>query len=82
MVYDEYKFVSKQEVYELGCENLINTKMLKEYMHGYLMHLRLYNKLKAKVDAVDYQSKVQTQVEKDLNKSLPTRVEKVVAEQS
>ena len=29
MVYDDYKFVSKQEVYELGCENLINTKMLK-----------------------------------------------------
>lgn len=48
--------------------------MLKEYMHGYLMHLRLYNKLKTKVDAVDYQSKVQAQVEKDLNKSLPTRV--------
>ncbi len=68
VVYDEYKFVSKQEVYELGCENLINTKMLKEYMHGYLMHLRLYNKLKAKVDAVDYQSKLQAQVDKDLNK--------------
>ncbi len=52
--------------------------MLKEYMHGYLMHLRLYNKLKSKVDAVDYQSKVQAQVEKDLTKALPTRVEKVV----
>lgn len=78
MVYDEYKFVSKQEVYELGCENLINTKMLKEYMHGYLMHLRLYNKLRAKVDAVDYQSKIQVQVDKDLNKTLPIRVEKVI----
>lgn len=42
------------------------------------MHLRLYNKLKSKVDAVDYQSKVQAQVEKDLTKALPTRVEKVV----
>ena len=48
-------------------------------MHGYLMHLRLYNKLKAKVDAVEYQNKVQAQVEKDLSKSMPTRVEKVVA---
>lgn len=38
------------------------------------MHLRLYNKLKSKVDAVDYQSKVQIQVDKDLNKTLPTRV--------
>jgi hypothetical protein len=48
--------------------------MLKEYMHGYLMHLRLYNKLKAKVDAVDYQSKLQAQLDKDLSKTLPTRV--------
>lgn len=48
-------------------------------MHGYLMHLRLYNKLKAKVDAVEYQNKVQAQVEKDLTKSMPARVEKVVA---
>lgn len=29
MVYDEYKFVTKQEVFELGCTNLIGTKMLK-----------------------------------------------------
>ena len=43
-------------------------------MHGYLMHLRLYNKLKAKVDAVDYQSKLQAQLDKDLSKTLPTRV--------
>jgi hypothetical protein len=48
--------------------------MLKEYMHGYLMHLRLYNKLKAKVDAVDYQSKLQAQLDKDLSKTLPTKV--------
>lgn len=41
------------------------------------MHLRLYNKLKAKADAVDYQAKLQAQVDKELNKSLPTRVEKV-----
>lgn len=46
-------------------------------MHGYLMHLRLYNKLRAKVDAVDYQAKIQAQVDKDLNKTLPARVEKV-----
>ena len=46
-------------------------------MHGYLMHLRLYNKLKSKVDAVDYHAKLQAQVDKDLTKLLPTRVEKI-----
>jgi hypothetical protein len=31
--------------------------MLKEYLHGYLMHLRLYNKLKDKLEAADIQEK-------------------------
>jgi hypothetical protein len=35
-------------------------------MHGYLMHLRLYNKLKDKVDSGTYGSKVQKQVDKQL----------------
>jgi hypothetical protein len=37
-------------------------------MHGYLMHLRLYNKLRDKVDATTYTSKVQKQVDKQLEK--------------
>jgi ribosome biogenesis protein ENP2 len=54
MVYDEYKFVTKQEIFELGCTNLIGTKMLKEYMHGYLMHLKLYNKFQDKLQMINY----------------------------
>ena len=53
MVYDEYKFVSKQEVQELGCENLINTRMLREHMHGYLMHEKLYNKFRDQIENAD-----------------------------
>ena len=45
--------MTKQEISELGCENLLNTKMLKEYMHGYLMHEKLYDKLRDKIDQAD-----------------------------
>jgi len=29
----------------LDAVHLLETKMVKPYMHGYLIHLRLYNKL-------------------------------------
>ena len=74
VVYDEYKFVSKQEVAELGCENLINTKMLKEYMHGYLMHLRLYNKLKDKLEQANIVERRKKKVEELVNQEMPKKI--------
>lgn len=44
-------------MFELGCDNLINSRLLKEYMHGYLMHLKLYNRMRSKFEAVDVQSR-------------------------
>ena len=75
MVFDEYKFVSKQEIYDLGCEGLINTKMLKEHMHGYLMHLKLFNKLKSKMEGISYLEQRQQRIEKEAEKDLPKRVQ-------
>ena len=68
IVYDEYKFVSKNEVSELGCSNLIGTKFLKEYLHGYLMHLKLYSKLKDKIDLINYKSERDRKVESEVMK--------------
>ena len=64
MIYDEYKFVSKQEVEDLGCENLINTRMLKEHMHGFLMHDKLYNKLKDKIESANITDMLKSKVDK------------------
>jgi ribosome biogenesis protein ENP2 len=75
VVYDEYKFVSKQEVFELGCENLVNTKMLKEYMHGYLMHLKLFNKLKDKLHNADLLEKRKRKIDELVNQDLPKKIE-------
>lgn len=46
-VYEDYKFVTKTEVDELGASGLIGTPMLKGYMHGFFMEMKLYNKLRA-----------------------------------
>lgn len=45
-VYDDYKFLTRQQLEELGLEKLIGTNLLRAYMHGYFIDIRLYNKAK------------------------------------
>jgi ribosome biogenesis protein ENP2 len=33
-IYDDYKFVTRQELEELGLEHLEGTNLLRGYMHG------------------------------------------------
>ncbi|XP_017853947.2 nucleolar protein 10 [Drosophila busckii] len=49
-VYDDYQFITEKELNELGLEHLIGTNLLKGYMHGYFMDVRLYNKAKSVVE--------------------------------
>ena len=48
-VYDEFKFLSYEDLEKLNCTNLIGSKLLKSYLHGYLMHIKLYQKLYSKI---------------------------------
>lgn len=35
-IYDDYKFITKHELTELGLEHLEGTNLLRAYMHGYV----------------------------------------------
>merc|ERR1719342_687265 len=43
-VYDDYKFVTKVELEELGLDHLIGSPLLRAHLHGYFMDIRLYRK--------------------------------------
>ncbi len=43
-VYDDYKFVTKEKLVDLGLDHLIGSPLLRAYMHGYFMDVRLYKK--------------------------------------
>lgn len=45
-VYDDYKFVTRKELTSLGVDHLIGSSVLRAYMHGFLMDLRLYEQTK------------------------------------
>ena len=44
-VYDDYKFVTRGELDDLGLSHLVGTSLLRAYMHGYFMDARLHNKM-------------------------------------
>ncbi|XP_044727447.1 nucleolar protein 10 [Chrysoperla carnea] len=47
IVYDDYKFVTKSELESLGLDHLLGTNLLRAYMHGYFIDIRLYKKAKS-----------------------------------
>jgi len=46
LVYDDYKFLTLKELDTLGLSHLIGSDLLRAYMHGYFMDIRLYNQAK------------------------------------
>lgn len=55
IVYDDYKFVSKKELDDLGLSHLIGTNLLRAYMHGYFIDIRLYHKAKSIIEPFAYE---------------------------
>lgn len=54
LVYDDYKFVDRQEIEDLNLGHLIGTDTLKPYMHGFFLDLRLYTKARAIANPFQY----------------------------
>ncbi|TYH09939.1 hypothetical protein ES288_A07G137500v1 [Gossypium darwinii] len=43
-IYDNYKFLTKEDLEKLNLTNLIGTNLLRAYMHGFFIDFRLYKK--------------------------------------
>jgi ribosome biogenesis protein ENP2 len=54
-VFENYKFVSRDDLEKLGVSDLIGTPMLKAYMHGFFMDIALYNKIRAVANPFEYE---------------------------
>lgn len=69
IVYDDYKFVTKPELSNLGLEHLIGTNLLRAYMHGYFVDVRLYRKAKSAMDPFEFETyrkkKIREVIEQD-----------------
>ncbi|MCP9265652.1 Nucleolar protein 10 [Dirofilaria immitis] len=76
-VYDDYKFVTKEQLEEIGLLHLIGTSLLRAYMHGYFIDIRLYNKAKTFTQPFAYenykQRKIMEKIDEERSLSIASR---------
>ncbi|WRX23240.1 hypothetical protein QQP08_015727 [Theobroma cacao] len=65
-IYDNYKFLTKEELEKLNLTNLIGTNLLRAYMHGFFIDYRLYKKAKALADPFAYETYIEQRKQEKL----------------
>lgn len=73
-IYDDYKFVTKQELAELGLEHLEGTNLLRAYMHGFFVDIRLYNKARTAIEPFAFEKYRKEKIRQQIEASRPTRL--------
>ena len=73
-LYDDYRFVTKEDLDKLHLTHLIGTKMLRAYMHGFFMDNRLYGKAKAIAEPFSYEDFKKKKVKEKLEEERQSRI--------
>ncbi|CAO3640211.1 unnamed protein product [Mucor fragilis] len=76
-IYDEYKFVTRKELTALGLEHLMGTNVLKAYMHGFFVDLRLYEKARLISNPFAYDDYRERAVKDKIEKERGSRIRAV-----
>ncbi|KAL0453199.1 UNVERIFIED_CONTAM: Nucleolar protein 10 [Sesamum latifolium] len=58
-IYDDYKFLTKEDLAKLNLTNLIGTNLLRAYMHGFFIDYRLYKKAQSLADPFAYETYIE-----------------------
>ncbi|KMT15164.1 hypothetical protein BVRB_3g062780 [Beta vulgaris subsp. vulgaris] len=73
-IYDDYKFLTKEELEKLNLTSLIGTNLLRAYMHGFFIDYRLYKKAKAIADPFAYDAYIEQRKKEKLEKIYDERI--------
>lgn len=73
-IYDNYKFLTKEDLAKLNLTNLIGTNLLRAYMHGFFIDYRLYKKAKSLVDPFAYDSYIEQRKREKLENERASRI--------
>ncbi|EEA07931.1 uncharacterized protein CMU_030070 [Cryptosporidium muris RN66] len=73
-LYDEYQFITNNQLREWGIEHLIGTPLLKAYLHGYLISSKLYKDLHNIINPIDYEQYRKDILKKKLEERAPMRI--------
>ncbi|KAL7567787.1 hypothetical protein ACA910_000539 [Epithemia clementina (nom. ined.)] len=73
-VYENYKFVSRDELNQLGIAHLIGTPLLRGYMHGFFMDINLYHRAKSVANPFEYEEYRKKKVKERLEAKRASRI--------
>lgn len=73
-VYEDYKFLTPDDLEQLGATNLIGTRFVKPYLHGYFIDWKLYKKLKSLSDPFAYDKYLEDRKIEKMNKLFGDRI--------
>eukprot|EP00058_Branchiostoma_floridae_P024420 XP_002609910.1 hypothetical protein BRAFLDRAFT_115272 [Branchiostoma floridae] len=73
-VYDDYKFVTDTDLENLGLAHLIGSPLLRAYMHGYFMDIRLYQKAKTIAEPFAYEEYRRNKIRQKIEETRDSRV--------
>ncbi|PFH31722.1 putative embryo sac development arrest EDA7 [Besnoitia besnoiti] len=74
-VYDNYRFVTRQQLEQMGVQELIGTSYVKRYMHGYFMDAKLHRKLQEALEPFGYEEYRREKVRQKVEEKKKMRIE-------
>uniref|UniRef100_A0A3Q3GIC0 Nucleolar protein 10 n=1 Tax=Labrus bergylta TaxID=56723 RepID=A0A3Q3GIC0_9LABR len=74
-VYDDYKFVTRKDLENLGLSHLVGSTLLRGYMHGFFMDIRLYHKVKTMANPFAYEEYRKDKIRQKIEESRTQRVQ-------
>jgi ribosome biogenesis protein ENP2 len=73
-IYDDYKFVTRNDLVKMGLDHLIGSNLLRAYMHGFFMDMRLWKQVKAVSDPFEYENYLKQRVKKKIEEKTGSRI--------
>ncbi|KAK9091762.1 hypothetical protein Sjap_024939 [Stephania japonica] len=73
-IYDDFKFLTKEDLERLNLTNLIGTPCLRAYMHGFFINYKLYKKAQAIVDPFAYDAYILQRTKEKLDLQQAQRI--------
>lgn len=75
IIYDDYKFITEKELEDLGLSHLKGTNLLRAYMHGYFMDIRLYRKARDVMKPFEFEAYKRKKIQQKMEDTCSSRVQ-------
>lgn len=80
-VYEDYKFLTRSEIDSLSISNLVGTPLLRGYMHGFFIHVGLYNRIRSVAKPFEYNEYRTQKIKERIDEKRASRIAPKAASQ-